>query len=513
MQKTLPSLFHWIVFLFTMLWCIEICAQTAICSEVIKLEKDEGEQFIAGTTAEGYYIASENERSHAVELRYYTHKDFQLKRTVRIDLPEGNKNQRFEQLLYLADGFIVFTGGYSKESDQYQIMATVLDAEGQKVSPPSLVHYTMEQSSAKPLQFKAVLSPDQTKVLLLFDSKVEQKKDAAMSLKAYDRSLELLWEKDLELPYQTDILEVHNYAIDNNADVYLMSGRNPEKDRTGPRTIQIGKYAVFYYSHAQNKLKEYSVGLRDKQVVSAIFRVHAGGDLVIAGYYSNDAEFAAAGTFLFTITSGGGAVKAASMMPFSKEFLLKFMREKQLEQRPSLTDYYLDHLLFTKDGQMLLVGEQYYITETIQSDPMTGNQQREYRYHFDNIITTLLSPEGRQQWSTKISKAQYVLSNPAYCSYAMFQNQDGWEFYFNDALENESKLSSLTDGEATAWGGGSRSQVTCVTLDTSGLARRNPFCSNEEDGLLLEPNLNGSVQEGQVILSRVKGRQVRYCHK
>ena len=105
------------------------------------------------------------------------------------------------------------------------------------------------------------------------------------------------------------------------------------------------------------------------------------------------------------------------------------------------------------------------------------------------------------------------MSNPAYCSYAMFQNQDGWEFYFNDALENESKLSSLTDGEATAWGGGSRSQVTCVTLDTSGLARRNPFCSNEEDGLLLEPNLNGSVQEGQVILSRVKGRQVRYCHK
>jgi hypothetical protein len=270
---------------------------------------------------------------------------------------------------------------------------------------------------------------------------------------------------------------------------------------------------VFYYSHDNNKLKEYSVGLRDKQVVSAIFEVHTSGDLMIAGYYSNDAEFAAAGTFLFTISSGGGAVKAASLMPFSKDFLLKFMREKQLEQRPTLTDYYLDHLLFTKDGQILLVGEQYYVTEAISADPMTGNQQREYRYHFDNIIATLLNPEGRQQWSAKISKAQYVLTNPTYCSYALFQNGEGWEFYFNDALENESKLSSLTDGEATAWGGGSRSQVTCVALDTSGLAQRHRFCSNEEDGLLLEPTLNRSAQESQMILRRVKGRQVRYCRK
>jgi hypothetical protein len=513
MYKPFSTPFHWFALLLNVLLCMDVLAQPSNCSELIKLDKDEGQQFIAGTTAEGYYIASENERSHAVELRYYTHADFQLKKTVRIDLPEGNKDQRFKQLLYLTDGFIVFTGGYSKESEQYQIMATVLDAEGQKVYPPSLVHYTMDQTSAKQLKFMAIISPDATKILLLFDSKVERKKDAPLSLKVYDRDLELLWEKELELPYQTDILEVHNYAIDDNADVFLMSGRNPEKDQTGPRTIQIGKHAVFYYSHANNKLKEYSVGLRDKQVVSAIFEVHTSGDLMIAGYYSNDAEFAAAGTFLFTIAAGGGAVKAASLMPFSKDFLLKFMREKQLEQRPTLTDYYLDHLLFTKDGQILLVGEQYYVTEAISADPMTGNQQREYRYHFDNIIATLLNPEGRQQWSAKISKAQYVLTNPTYCSYALFQKGEGWEFYFNDALENESKLSSLTDGEATAWGGGSRSQVTCVALDTSGLAQRHRFCSNEEDGLLLEPTLNRSAQESQMILRRAKGRQVRYCRK
>ncbi len=484
-----------------------------VCSGVIKVAKDEARQFLAGSTGEGYFVAVENERSQSVELRFFTYGSFDMKSTTKLDLPEGNKDQKFEQLLFLGDGFIMFTGGFSKESEQYQIMATLLDAKGQRVSEPSLVHYTVHQSVSRPLVFKAVASPDGTKIMMLFDSKYEQKRDVPLSIKVYDRTIDLLWEKELELPYQNDILEVHNYAVDNQGDIFLMSGRNPVKDQVGIKTVQMGKHAVFYYSASTNKLKEFGVGLRDKQVVSAIFKVHASGDLMIAGYYSNDSEFAAAGTFLFTITAGGGAVKAASLMPFSKEFLLKFMREKQVENRPTLTDYYLDHMLFTAEGQILLVGEQYYITETISSDPLTGSRQSEYRYHFDNVIATLLQADGRQLWSSKISKTQYVLSNPEYCSYALFGTEEGWQFFFNDAKENATKLAALPDGEATAWGGGTRSQVTCVGLDRLGGQARTVWADNEEDGLLLQPGWSGAETGGRVILSRGKGKTIKYCEK
>jgi hypothetical protein len=490
-----------------------VVANSQICSGVIKIAKDESRQFLAGSTSEGYFVAVENERTQSVELRFFNYGSFEVKSSTVVSLPEGNKDQKFEQLLFLGNGFIMFTGGFSKESDLYQIMATLLDAEGNRVADPSLVHYTVHQSSSRPLVFKAVASPDASKIVMVFDSKYEQKKDMPLSLKVYDRTIDLLWEKELTLPYQSDILEVHNYAVDNTGDVFLMSGRNPMKDAVGIKTVQMGKHAVFYYNAAENKLKEFGVGLRDKQVVSAIFKVHPSGDLMITGYYSNDAEFAAAGTFLFTISAGGSAVKAASMMPFSKDFLLKFMREKQVENRPTLVDYYLDQMLFTNDGQILLVGEQYYITETVNSDPISGNRQSELRYHFDNVIATLLQADGRQLWSSKISKTQYVLNDPEYCSYALFANESGWQFFFNDSKENATKLVALPDGEATSWSGGTRSQVTCVELDTKGALTRSVWVDNEEDGLLLLPGWSGAETGGRVILSRSKGKSIKYCEK
>jgi hypothetical protein len=201
------------------------------------------------------------------------------------------------------------------------------------------------------------------------------------------------------------------------------------------------------------------------------------------------------------------------MMPFSKDFLLKFLKERQVENRPTLTDYYLDHLVVGQNGDILLVGEQYYISEVVNSDPLTGGKQNEYRYHFDNIIATSLQPDGRQLWSSKISKTQFVLGNPEYCSYALFAVEGGWEFYFNDALENETKLSSLPDGEATAWSGGTKSCVTRVALDTAGALTRSLWTLNDEDGLLLEPRWSGAERKGAVVLSRNKGKQVRYCRK
>jgi hypothetical protein len=485
--------------------------QTLSCTQPVKLGKDEARRFVVGSDSLGYFVASENAKNQMVEIAYYAFETRALEHTITIDLPEGQRDQRFEQLLFLQSGFIIFTGGFSKESEQYQIMASMLDSKGARVGPATLVHYTKEQTSNHALKFHAVHSPDGSKILMYFDPKFEQKRDTPLGLKVYQPDLELLWEKDLELPYRSDILEVHHYAIDNAADVYLMSGRNPAKDEEGIKTVQIGKHAVFYYNHTTNKLKEYNVGLKDKQVVSAIFQVHENGDLLIGGYYSNDAEFAAAGTFLFTIGSGGGAVKAASMMPFHRDFLLKFLREKQVENNPSLKDYYLDHMFIAPNGEILLVGEQYFVTETVSADPMTGVQRQEYRYHFDNAIATLLQPDGRQIWSTKISKAQYVLSNPEYCSYVVFQTRAGWQFYFNDSMDNEGKLSVLADGEATAWSGGAKFHITRVDLTFDGLQKRTTVMRSDDNDLYLQPFWSGDANSKRPLLVRHKGREVSFC--
>lgn len=466
---------------------------------------------IIGSDQHGFFSADVNRKEETVRISKYDYSSMKSAWSQIIPIPKGDTDQQFESIIYIKDKFFLFTSEFNKENEQIQIFCTMLDNEGKKQYDRALVHYILSEGRTNSPQFGHTLSPDSTKILLYFDPPFERKSTEALSFKCYSHELEMLWEKEILLPYTQDIVQVRSFMLDNASNVYMMSGKNPSKSGNQWQKPQGGRYVVFFYNAKENKLKEYDLSLKDKQVMSVIFQLNKNDEAIIAGYYSNDYKFSAAGTFLFSIGAAGTAVKTASFMPFSKEFLSKLLRTKDVEKEAALPDFYLDHMVFGSDESILLVGEQYYASEYIITDPTTGRQTIEYRYNFDDIIVTKLEPSGRHGWNAKIPKRQYTTSDSKLCSYQCFETDQGLVFYFNDHSENQQKLSALAEGDASLWSGGKNSVTTRVVLEKTGSFKRETLLSNKEKDAVLNTFYGQKNIFAPQLLGYEDGKMCKYC--
>ncbi len=488
-----------------------IFAQDIECSDLIKFNREMKNMAVIASDAEGFYVADENKKEQFVRLSKFGFDGLKQTWTTNISIASTPHDQQYEKLQFFGDKFMLFTSRFNQVSEQYQIFCSFFDLNGKKLTDPALVHYTLIEGRSSAPAFELIISPDSSKMLLYFDPPGERKMTEALSFKCYDIELDMLWEKEIKLPYSADMVQVHSFLLDNKANVYMMSGRNPSKSGSLWQKAQGGRYVVFFFSASENKLKEYDVSLKDKQVMSVKFDLNKEQEVIIAGYYSNDFRFSAAGTFLFAIDSFGAAVKSASFMPFPKEFLLKLLKKTKSDSEAALPDFYLDHLIIHDDGNILLIGEQYYATENIALDPATGRQLIEYRFNFDDIIVTSLDRNGRHTWNAKIPKRQFTVSDTKVCSYQCFKTATGLSFYFNDHSENQQKLSALEDEEPTLWSGSKSGVTTRATVAMDGSQKRETLFSNKEKDALLNTYYGLKDTGGPHLLGYEDGKSYKYC--
>jgi hypothetical protein len=482
-------------------------AQTQICSESFKLSRDLSGVAVAGTNDQNFYTVEVAKKIKALNLVCRTTGNMAVKWSKAIPMPSGTVEHEFESFLKLDSAFFLFTSAFSKESEQFQIFCTKFDNSGEIVGVPALVHYTIAEGRADAPKFGYALSPDKSKILVFFDPPFERKNTDPVAFKMYGTDLELIMEKDLVLPYKQDILQVHNFLVDNNGNIFMMSGRNSPKKDTGIPPSLGGRYALFYYNYMENRLKEYDVNLKDKHLLSAKFLITSNQEIIVSGYYSDEVRNVANGTFFFLIGAGGGAVKAGAYMPFPTDFNAKFIKENEQQANQSIKDFYLDELILTDDGGVLLIGEQYYVSETSEFEPLTGRIQIENRHNYDNVLITKLEPNGRQSWNVKIPKRQYSLSATNECSYACYLNDSGVVFYFNDNSENQDKLLALPDGEATAWTGAGKSVVTACSVSMDGQYERKTLPNTN----LMLVDLSSHVIQGEPILAIKQDKMHKFC--
>ncbi len=91
------------------------------------------------------------------------------------------------------------------------------------------------------------------------------------------------------------------------------------------------------------------------------------------------------------------------------------MTQRQLEKGSEMENFYLDNIVPRNDGGILLIGEQYYVTTSTYRD-MYGYWYTINYYHYDDVIITSISPDGKVEWSSVVYKRQ-VSDNPGQLSY------------------------------------------------------------------------------------------------
>jgi hypothetical protein len=487
---------------------VNLFAQDLVWSPPQKFSRDARTFGYVASDTSGFLVMEENVKSSMITLQRYGLKD--LKPLGKTEYAYGNAAGRsFEFITESKNQLVLFTGEFSKENEQFQIFCTLFDKQGNKLTEPALVHYTLAESKSDVPEFGVVLSQDSLKMLLFFNPPFARKSTETLSFKCYDEALDLLWEKEMLLPYTNEVVQVNSFLLDNNTNVYMMSGENPEKVSRRWQRPMGGRYVVFFFNAKEKKLKEYDVSLKDKQVLSVGFALNTQQDVIICGYYSNDFRFSAAGTFLFSITAGGGGVKVATFMPFAQDFVAKLVKRIRSDDE-SLPDFYLDHIFIRTDNTIELIGEQYYTSEYTLTDPTTGRQTIEYRFNFDDLIVTKIDANGRHLWNTKVPKRQYTVSDTEHFSYACFHEGNVLRLYFNDHPDNAQKLSAMPEGEASLWSGGRQSVTTEVTISDDGKTERKNIIQNKERDGALSPMVGNVDYSRPNILGYKEGKEYRF---
>lgn len=485
-----------------------LTAQEVVCSELFRSERDVKAIRIAGYRDDVFYVIDENQKEKTLRLTAYSQKQVSAINSQKIQLQE---NEMFESIHFHASKFFLFTSKRFDKEKKIEVNCTQLDKTGKPLAESKSVHQISYNNTSNLPEFGVVFSPDSTKMLLYFDPPYERKSTEALSFRCYSSQLESIWQKDILLPYTQEIVQVHHFLLDNDGDLYMMSGRNPIKDSKLWQKPQGARYVVFYYNGKANKLKEYDISLKDKQVLSVSFGLNPNQDVIITGYYSNDFRFNASGTIQFTIGAHGSAMKTAIYMPFSKEFIEEFMDSDDAEKNPSLPDFYLDQSLIEKNGDVILIGEQYYVSQNTITDPATGRQTIEYRYNFDEIILTKTDSTGKHLWNKKIPKRQFTITDTRNCSYLCYSAGDSLLFYFNDDPDNTVELSQNPDQNLRAFIGSKSSVTTSVSVHPDGQMQRKTLFSNKEKDALLNTFYSQKYMFGPQLLGYEDGKNFRFC--
>jgi len=372
------------------------------------------------------------------------------------------------------------------------------------------LHFEIQNSKPRKSGLQCQLSPDSTKFILFFDGEVERKQSEGIHFRCFDRSLKMLWDKDLLLPPAPEIAQVHHYLLDNNGGVYLMSGRNPIKSFSDWQRPQGGMYVAYYFNPFTKRLKQYDIGLKDKQVLSTEFALNDKQEVVIAGYYSNNFKFRVSGTLLIILNANGGSIKKAAYTPFSEAFITTM----EDDGNETLEDFYLDHLHVGDSGRIVLVGEQYYVSRFVSTDPTTGRQMVEYRYNFDDIMMHCLDTAAEHLWSIRVPKRQFTNSpTDDHFSYAFAGSTNGYSVVFNDDEASTERLLAGEDTQATLWTGSKNSVTTLCYVTNSGQYNRTTLTDNSTERLLFNPLMTNSGPVGHSVFGFSDNRSYKFCRR
>jgi hypothetical protein len=401
-----------------------------------------------------------------------------------VDISPLYDNSKLEYYFIKNDTLHALSSRWNRVDDCTEVWAIRYDGKGAPVGEPAMVHKRQETGEPRRSGLQLKLSPDSSLFLLFFDSDNERRQTEGIHFKCFQSNWNRVWEKDLRLPGAPEILQVHHFLLDNHGGVYMMSGRKPNKGSADWQPPQGGQYVLYYYNSTLNKLKQYDISLKDKQVISVDFMLNTSQEVFVAGFYSDNFQNKAAGTLLFVIDSFGGSIRKASYTPFSADFF----KEMTGKSKGTLDDYYLDYLYVSSEGILVLTGEQFYTSRYVSSDPTTGRQIVEYRYNFDDVLVCMLDSTARHLHTLRVPKRQMSSNtNDPNFSYAFAADEENIYLTFNDDGDNNVDFASSKKREASLWAGSKSSVTTRVTLDYNGKMDRRTLVDNSTERLLFNP--------------------------
>ena len=497
---------------------------------------------VVGISSEGFYILRQKllrnlNAKPKVWLEFFS-RDMKLVRSEELDLKYKRKQRDFEDVLWFGNKLYLLTSFNNTAKKRNYLFK-------QELSPKTLlpgktldmICETEARNKEAEGSFAYSISKDSTKLLVYNELPYEKKNPERFGFRVFDQNFNLVWEKNIILPYNDDQFTVEDYRVDDDGNVFLLGVLYEDGAKWRRRGNPTYRYVTLAYMDNGTTYEEYRIDLEDKFLTDLTFRIGKDGKLIFAGFYSERGTYSIKGTYFFQLDPKGRAIENRKATPFEFDFLTAFMsdrnKQKALEavekndtrRAPELYDYSLDELILRSDGGAVLVAEQYFVEQDYNNpnygffnpyyspfyDPFYYNRYNrsevDYYYHYNDIIVVNISPDGNIEWSSRISKRQETRNDGGYySSYAMATTRDGFFFLFNDDGRNFGR----DDGKLYTYTGGNNSVVALAQINIKGEVSVYPLSSNRDANVTVRPKMCKQIGKREMAVLGERGRGYRF---
>ncbi|WP_073131771.1 hypothetical protein [Chryseolinea serpens] len=356
------------------------------------------------------------------------------------------------------------------------------------------------------------VSRDSSKVMVFYALPYAKNEPESFGFQVLDDAMNPLWNKEVKLPYEDGLFTIESIRVDNDGEAYLLAVIYKDKRKSKRHGLPNYTYSVFAFRDQGKTAKEYPIRLEDRFLTDMQIEVLNNKNLICAGFYSEKGTNSIRGTFFLTLDAVTKDIKTQSYKEFGIDFITQNMKEGEADrarrkeksgEENELYEYDLDKLLVGKDGGAMLIGEQYYVSQSTSNMMMNGMMQNytTYHYNYNDIITVKVDPSGQIEWAEKVAKRQHTIDDGGfYSSYTMAIVKGQICFIFNDNRKNATYNGA---GKIYNYSPNSRhenSVIMLVSIDPAGKQVRQPLFGALDAEVITRPKVCQQISSSEVIL-------------
>ncbi len=382
-------------------------------------KKSGGASGFVATGPEGHYLLKRktqtsyfDKKPEAAWLELYGH-DLGLVKSIPLPLKYKDEQLMFERFAMMKDKAYLITSFYNNKLGKRYMFAQPINLKSSVHEAEYTTILEVDLTSLlRPNGFGLALSPDGSRILAYGALMSQEGQEERYSLAVMDADMKQSWRKDIELPYPQKSITVREFRVDNIGNVHILATRKRSKGEKKERDEYDRDYYIFTYRSGDAAFVEHKAQLEQKHISGFKFRPTNTGDLVCAGYYSDEEEGQVKGAFFYKISGQDGRELEKNIQAFNQEVLISDLSKRKQEKAKKkkedpdqeLGNYIPRNLEFLEDGSIILVGEHFYVTETSYS---SGNSGRMYPVnHYHDLLVTRFAPDGKLGWAAKVEKKQ-----------------------------------------------------------------------------------------------------------
>lgn len=435
-----------------------------------------------------------------------------MRKQENLKLPENIGKFESEGFYSIKDNFYWFYSFRDKKSNTERLSGLVFDKTSLRFKDKeiTLLETGKLESSDK---YKFYCSADSSRLLIVY-TKTKQNNNkqskTTIGFHVLDDKLDKVYAVEIEMPYPASEMKNLDYDIDSKGNIYLFTQilipnpvRVDEDEEEQPEKKY--RYVLMRLKQSSNTFETVNIGISDKYITTFSMKEDWDHYMSITGYYANDKNKIVNGVFLvrFTDENFTSQTSQATHLTFTSEMLMPRETEDgetrltKKNDNIGITNLNLRKVLFNDDGTMLLIGEQEYVTTSVQVGG-TFDGTINYIYHYDNIIVIKMNKDGKLVWCRNIPKSQtgQVLKTSFY-----YHRHKGMDYFFH--LDSNETTDLNAANESAPYGPNINGEVlSCVRIDLTGKMNKHQVLNCFKEGIDIYPTRFESIN-GRVIVGKI----------